>query len=450
MHFTPVILGGLVTLAGLSAQHKPNVLILLADDLGVDYIACYKEGSNPAKTPHIDGLAARGVLFRNAWANPLCSPTRSCLMTGRYGFRTGVGHLVGGGRGRGRRGGGDTGAPLGKELTLPKFLDAAKSSYAHALVGKWHLGGGDRGPNDAGWSHFAGLLRGALGRSSYFNWSRTVNGETAQSTKYATTQHVDDALEFIRASEKKQKPWFCMVTFIAPHSPFHQPPDDLHTGDVNAMEGRDTVARYRAMVEALDMEVGRLLKQLGPGLARTNVIFMGDNGTPRGVVRPPFRDGDAKGTIYEGGVNVPLIVAGPVVKGDPRESAALVGAVDMYSSVAELCGVDVAKDYPEDRKLDSRSFVPHLKSADHAPVRTTVFTEIFRGDYNRAGYAAIRDERFKLIRVFRGDAKPRDRMFDLKEDPFEVRNLLRRTPPDEITARHAKLAAELDRLRGSN
>jgi hypothetical protein len=115
-----------------------------------------------------------------------------------------------------------------------------------------------------------------------------------------------------------------------------------------------------------------------------------------------------------------------------------------------LCGVDVAKDYPEDRKLDSRSFVPHLKSADHAPVRAMVFTEIFRGDYNRAGYAAIRDERFKLIRVFRGDAKPRDRMFDLKEDPFEVSNLLRRTPPAEITARHAKLAAELDRLRGSN
>lgn len=441
----------LVLAAALPSQtRKANVLLLIADDLGVDYVGCYKEGTNPAKTPVIDSLAAKGVLFRNAWAYPLCTPTRAALMTGRYGFRTGIGHLVMGRRGAQRRiqGAGTISPDLLKELTLPKFLDQAKSGYDHALIGKWHLGGGDTGPNDIGWSHFSGLLAGIIGRS-YFSWRRTVDGETATSTKYSTTQKTDDALKFIHASEKSGRPWVCVVAFVAPHSPFHQPPEHLHTIDAKEFESGGQVANYRAMVEALDTEIGRLLKGLGEARERTNVIFMGDNGTPGQVVQEPFRSRDAKGSIYEGGINVPLVVAGPAVGGEPRETPALVHVVDMYSTIAELCGVDVAQQYPKGRLLDGVSIVPMLLDPETRSVRKTVFTELFRGDPNRDGRATIRDARYKMVRIFRGDAKPKDRMYDLQKDPFEVKDVLRRRPSPEILSRYDDLRKEFDRLRGS-
>ncbi len=426
---------------------KANVLLLIADDLGVDYIDCYKEGGDPAKTPTIDSLAANGVMFRNTWAYPLCSPTRAALMTGRYGFRTGIGHLVRGGRGGRRRVEGG-GSDLTKELTLPKLLDQARCGYAHGLIGKWHLGGGDSGPNDAGWSHFSGVIPGVIGRS-YFSWRRTVDGESATSTNYATTQMADDALAFIRANEQKGKPWVCVVSFVAPHSPFHRPPDKLHTTDSKEFERGGNITFYRAMVEAMDTEIGRLLKELGDVRERTNVIFLGDNGTPGRMVQAPFRRGEAKGTIYEGGINVPLVVSGPAVGGRPRETLALVHVVDLFATIAELCGVEVGSHFPKERKLDGVSFVPVLRSAETVSLRETVFTELFRGDPNRAGHAAIRDERYKMIRIFRGDAIPKDRMYDLQKDPFELHNLLRRTPPVEITGRYHSLRSELEQLRGS-
>ena len=145
MRVSRFLLGGLALFtAALPAQtRKANVLLLIADDLGVDYVNCYKEGANPAKTPTIDGLAARGVMFRNVWAYPLCSPTRAALMTGRYGFRTGIGHLVMGGRGglggRGGRGGRGARAPgssdLTKELTLQPFNHWAAIPFNFILEG---------------------------------------------------------------------------------------------------------------------------------------------------------------------------------------------------------------------------------------------------------------------------------------------------------------------------
>ena len=448
----------------LQESPKPNLLILIADDLGVDYVSAYGEGPDPAKTPNIDALADRGVLFRNAWASPVCSPTRACIHTGRYSFRTGIGAVLRGGNGgrRGRRGGGRgrrpgtggavAGLPL-SELTLPELLDKAGSGYSHAAIGKWHLGAGEesRGPNQAGWSHFAGSLSGSLrGENAYFNWQRTVNGATEVCRTYATTMNVDDTLDWIEETEQAEKPWLCYLSFNAPHAPFHNPPNDLHEIDASSLAARRaTVPQYRAMVEAMDREIGRLLRGLGEARDRTNVIFMGDNGTPGQVAQTPFLSNHAKGSLYEGGVNVPLIVAGPIVKTEGRETSALVSATDIFSTAAELCGVSVQGNVPRDLQIDGLSFVPILSNAKHPTIRSTVFSESFRGS-NPAqnGRAAIRGPRYKVVREYRAGSTT-DEFYDLESDPFEQTKLLWGDLNGEQQAEITALCAEMDRLRSS-
>ena len=352
---------------------RRNVLILLADDLGVDMVGIYAEGANPPPTPNLDALAAGGVLFRNVWSDPVCSPTRSTIQTGRHGTRTGIGNIVELG-----------GAPLAlAETTLPELLDQGTGgAYAHAAFGKWHLGddsvGGALAPNLAGYGHFSGALSNFFGGEDYFNWTKVVDGVTSQSSTYATTETVDDASAWIAAT---QEPWFCYVAFNAPHVPYHAPPPGLHTVDLSAagpVPGLDPVPYYRAMVSAMDTEIGRLLAEMDPAVrARTTIIFLGDNGSTAEVSEPPFDPAHAKATLYEGGVRVPLIVSGPPVTQPGRESAALVNTTDVFASVAALAGVDLTSQFPG-LALDSISFVPQLVKDGLPSERKYLFAEAFQ------------------------------------------------------------------------
>lgn len=335
-----------------------NILILLADDLGVEELAAYGVGPAPAPTPTLDQIAASGVLFRNVWSQPTCSPTRATIQTGRYGFRTHIGSVI-------NAFASAPALPL-SEVTLPEMLDLGTGGrYAHAAIGKWHLGsaqvGGDLAPNLAGYSHFAGSMEGQL--QHYQFWRRVVNGSVSTSTRYATTACVNDALSWIR---RQVGPWLCVVNFQAPHAPFHRPPAGLHTQALPGTEpsaicsdpGTSPQPFYKAMVQALDTEIGRLLERLPPGeLARTTVIFLGDNGTDPCVARAPYAPNN-KGTLFEGGVRVPLLVAGYGVTGR-GPSDALVNTSDLFATVAELAGVDLAATLPG-VTLDSISFVPSL------------------------------------------------------------------------------------------
>jgi arylsulfatase A-like enzyme len=420
--------------APLLAQERDNILIIVADDVGVDSVRAYAEGAAPPPTRTLDALAARGVLFRNAWSNPVCSPTRACIHTGRYSYRTGVG----------------TALPAGNELqegeiTLPEQLDARGSGYAHAAIGKWHLtnpSSGTDGPNRAGWSHYAGLLIGAtVPPWSYFEWPRTVNGSTATSLVYTTTQMTDDAIAWIAAQDR---PWLCYVAYNAAHTPFHAPPEHLHTQDLEGLDpDLEPIPFYLAMVEAMDTEIGRLLASLGPDLARTNVIFIGDNGTPNQVSQPPFLPGHAKGTPFEGGVNVPLIVAGPAVTAPGREIGALVGAVDLFATVLELAGAGAQ---PPWVRTDSVSLAGYLRDPAQQPVRTMVYAELFQGDPNTSGFATVRNARYKLIRHLRPDGTLQQ-FYDLAADPFETDDLLDGTLTPIERLNLVALAAELARIR---
>ncbi|MEM7206093.1 MAG: sulfatase-like hydrolase/transferase [Planctomycetota bacterium] len=432
----------LVIALGLASpvRAQDNVLIVIADDLGVDNINAYAESLAPPPTPNIDALAARGVLFRNAWANPLCSPSRANLMTGRRAFRTGVGKFITPPETAGPREN-----VLGlEEMTIPELLDQAGSGYAHAAIGKWHLGdarnGGALGPNRAGWSHFSGFL---YGWSQYYRWPRTVNGATATSTAYQTSQIADDAIDWLATAPE---PWVCHLAFGAPHEPYHEPPAHLHTQNLTGLEPMVTPTPfYRAAVEALDSELGRVLASLPAGvMQRTNVVFLSDNGTPGPVTQWPLAPTHAKGTPYEGGVNVPLVVAGPAVASPGREEAALVEITDVFATVAELCGV--APTVPI-IVSDSRSMAPYLRDPLQAPLRQFVLAEEFVGDVVTAyGSAAIRDDAFKLIRWYR-PVGTSDELYDLMADPLERINLLEAGATPAELQRYQVLSDELVRAR---
>jgi len=444
--FMRVLSAILLLAAAALAQTRHNVLLVVADDLGVDYVAAYNEGTNPPPTPTLSALAARGVLFRNAWANPSCSPTRACLQTGRYPFRTMVGRWIG-----------HTQSPQNvglleqKEVTIPEVLDRAGSGYAHALVGKWHLhdafAPADNPRRVGGYSHFAGLLEGQV--PSYTNWTRYVNGVGTPTTTYCTTQVTDDAIAWIQA---QTQPWVCVVTHQAPHIPYHAPPAHLHTQNLTGLTPQPTthtpanIPFYRAMVQSLDTELGRLFATLGPALmAQTNVVFIADNGTVQQQSVAPFSGTRSKGTPYEGGVNVPLIVAGPAVVQGGREVGALACSTDVFRTVLELTGA--ASHVPPHVPNDSVSLVPYLTNPAQAPLRTFAYTEEFTGTAWPApetnGHATIRNARFKLVRRFGGGASE---LFDLLNDPWELTNLFASSDP-VVAQNRAALAAEIDRLR---
>ncbi len=366
-------------LGGVDDLLSGNVLLLIADDLGVDQLAAYGIGSDLPPTPNLDQMAAEGVLFRNAWSQPVCSPTRATIQTGRYAFRTTIGGVI-------NTSSNEPGLSL-DEVTLPEMLDLGTGArYAHAMIGKWHLGtsqvGGALAPDLAGYGYFAGTLGGQLG--SYTNWQRWVNGVANPTNAYATSVCVDDALDWIHA--RQGEPWMCVVGFQAPHAPFHAPPANLHTQSLPpvvpptscAGNGADPRPFYKAMVQALDTEIGRLLAGLPAGeRARTTVLFLGDNGSESCTQAPP--SGRAKTTLYEGGVHVPLLASGYRV--GQGECAALVNTTDVFATIADLAGVDLSATLPG-VVLDSVSFVRCLADPG-LELREWLFAETF--DQNGPG-----------------------------------------------------------------
>lgn len=405
---------------------QTNTLIIIADDLGVDTIGAYKEGASPAPTPNIDSLAARGVMFRNAYAAPTCSPTRATYLTGRYGFRTGVGrpgHAL----------------PV-SEITLPEVLDHGK--IAHALIGKWHLAAGNdpNSPNLSGWSHFSGSIPGFFyNGQTYFSWRKVVNGRESLVTNYATSENVDDALKWIKS---QTGPWVVSLNFNAAHTPLHEPPGALHTYHLAGKRpDREPIPFFKAMIQAMDTEIGRLLTSLGSTtLARTNVIFLGDNGTEARTTEPPFQADHAKWTVYEGGINVPLIVSGPAVASLGREEKALVCTVDLFHTIAEFQGLNARTIVPAAVALDGISLVPYLRAANSPSLREFAYAESFNA---RIHDRAVRNDRYKLI-----DRNGSEALYDLLIDPFEQTDLLKKPlSPDEHYALNV-LRAEFDRLAG--
>jgi arylsulfatase A-like enzyme len=436
------------------ASHRPpNILFVLADDLGPDSTSVYPQydpkGEN-VSLPTLEALAKRGIVFDNARATPLCSPTRAMILTGRYPHANGVNYVS---------------VPLpATTVSLHRYLaERSASKYATAAIGKWHLG-----PNlfgDIGVPHYDGMI--GSGVADFFNWTETryKNGVTSEVkvTEYATTHIVNRSIEFIdkvKAGDSSQ-PWFLYLTFNAPHGTsandgFQVPPKKLwNQKELSSIADRPVDGKiyngdipvYQALTQAMDTELGRLLAHLDSIGERENtlIIFMGDNGTPLPVQRKnlgPLRG--AKWDILEGGVRVPLVVAGPGVTRHGAREDALVVATDMFSTVAQLAGADTAG------MTESFSIVPLFTKAGADNGRKFAFTELCppsRPPGSGDMYTVVSRDSHKLS-YNRGNWE----FFDLKADPTEAKNLYSAEKPSatqvamkaEITA----LAARPENVKG--
>ncbi|MDF7824999.1 sulfatase-like hydrolase/transferase [Pontiellaceae bacterium B12227] len=383
---------------GASAQ-QTNVLLIIADDLGIDSLAAFNNDPTASlpPTPTIDNIQSNGITFTRYYSYSTCSPTRSAILTGRYAYRTGVYSP-------------QDNNLMANEFTLPDALiGSGVISNRLAQVGKWHLGNDANSPKSiGGWPHFSGALGGGL--PDFYSWQKTVNGTTINAySVYATTDNVNDAEAWIDAQGTNS--WFLWLAFNAPHTPLQRPPNDLHDYDGITDDGEDdSRPHFEAMVQAMDTEIARLLNSVD--LSETTVIFMGDNGTARNVLQPPFPNGrrghHGKGTAYEGGIRVPLLICGAAVS-NGLENTVYDGAlhsVDLYGTILELFGVDIADVVPEELVYDSRSFFDVLGGNAYARDPAEIMVDnafginsaqsIMEGDFKYIGFTNGTEELYNV------------------------------------------------------
>jgi arylsulfatase B len=228
---------------------------------------------------------------------------------------------------------------------------------------------------------------------------------------------VNDAIAWTAAQGTNN--WVLWLGLNAPHSPFHKPPNALHSyTNLPPNPGASTRPYFEAMVEAMDTEIGRLMTNIN--LTNTTVIFIGDNGTSDKVIQPPYSTNHAKGTLYEGGTRVPLIIAGAGVSNPGRESTTLVHCVDLYATILELAGVNLALTLPNSLTFDSQSLLPILTNGVLPAARATI-GEYFAtaGDPALVG-RFVKGARYKLIEFRNGT----NEFYDLLNDQLETTNLL--------------------------
>ena len=397
----------LAFVATATAVPSRNVLLIIADDVGIDSLALFNDDPSASfpPTPTLDGLAQRGVLFSKAYAYPTCSPTRAAILTGRYGFRTGIfspqSHQL-----------------HADEYTLPEILvNNPHLGYRSASVGKWHLGSDNADPSViGGWPHFSGALGGGL--NNYRRWTRVANGVSTNLTNaYAPQENVNDASSWI--ADQGTNTWFMWVGFNAAHTPLHRPPNGMHSYDYLSGTEDDiaTNARpyFEAMVEAMDFQIARLIDNIDTN--GTTIIFLGDNGTAGDVIQPPYDiSGRGKGSLYEGGTHVPMIVAGPDVVNGGRTNDAVVHCADLFATIVELAGGTVPTGVGE----DSRSLVPILEDSVFDPAEDCILVESDDVPGPADDGRAIRNDTYKLIAIEGQD----DRLYDMNADPLESTNLL--------------------------
>ncbi len=417
---------------------KPNVVLIVVDDLGQTDLGCY--GSKYHKTPHLDAFAKSGVKVTDAYsACPVCSPTRVALMTGKHPARLNITDWL-----PGRPDGPNqrvnrpkirTELPL-EEVTLAE--EFKKAGYATAHVGKWHLGGKGFGPTDQGFDvNIAGDDTGTP--LSYFAPFQNKLGtkkmpglDDAKDGEYLTDRLTTEAEEFITAN--KDKPFFLYLAHYGVHTPLTAKKELIEKYKQGPL-GRQSNPTYAAMVESMDESVGRVLKTLDDLKLADNtvVIFTSDNGglaTMEGAVNgipatinSPYREG--KGFLYEGGLRVPFIVRGPGVK-----TGVPVISTDVMPTVLGLCGVK------SEVKFDGRNLAP-LFGGGELEYKPTLYWHYphYANQGSRPG-GAIRDGNWKLIELY---DRERRELFDISKDVSESRNLAA-DKPDVVKELAKKLA----------
>lgn len=413
-------------IAGIGWGKPPNVLILLADDLGWADLGF--QGSSDILSPNLDRLAEQSVRFTDAHVTAsVCSPSRAGLMTGRYQQR--FGHEA-------NSPPGDQGMDLG-QLTM---ADALKQlGYRTGIVGKWHLGNADRYyPSQRGFDYFYGLREGS--RSYFYNPDREdsptsnkrieENGETVAFDGYLTDVLGEKAVQFV--SNSSERPFFLFLSFTAPHGPMHATEEDLQ----RFANITDTKRRtYAAMVWAMDRAIGQVLQQLEQSGQADNTIvwFLSDNGgaTNNGSINLPLAG--HKGIKFEGGIRVPFLMRWPEQLDGGRSYDELVSSMDIYATSLAAAGGDT-----EAADLDGVDLVPFLTGDINGKPHQELY-------WHKLWFSAMRDGDWKLIYVQDyGYA-----LYDLSTDPNETNNLAQQDSQrvDSMKRRLDAWKAEMERPR---
>ncbi len=407
--------GATLLASGARAQpaRQPNIVFFLADDLGYADVSCY--GRPDIATPNIDRIAADGARFEQGYANSaVCSATRTALITGRYQYRLPVGleePIAGSSN--------NVGMPP-DQPTLPSLLKAA--GYGTALLGKWHLGTlPDFSPLRSGYDHFWGFRGGALDYYTHLGVGHEADlwdGDLpVQETGYMTDLLGDRAVDAVASCAKAGQPFFLDVHFNAPHWPWEAPGDEAESDRLRARGLRDfdggSQQTYRAMVQRMDFQIGRVLAALDAnGLARdTIVIFTSDNGGERFADTWPFTG--RKTELLEGGLRIPMVVRWParIPAGQVTQQVAI--SMDWLPTLLAAANTAPAAAFPS----DGMNLLPGLTAAAPATPRQLFWR------YKANAQRAARDGDWKILKIAENTF-----LFDVAADPMERANLKERHP----------------------
>ena len=366
IHFFSILSLIFIFSANASTKEKPNIVFILADDLGYTDLGCY--GSPEINTPSLDKMAKEGIRFTQFYAPAgVCTPTRASFLTGCYPKRVGlhVGVLRP-----------DTQSGLNpNEITIAEILK--EEGYVTGCIGKWHLGLlPEVKPNAQGFDYYYGLPGPNHARSDLYCNETLLKKNSELNYDELTLQYTDEAVSFIR--KNKEKPFFLYLAHSAIHIPLYASKKFRRHEGFNGL--------YRDMVEELDWSCGEVLRELKDAgvLQNTIVVFTSDNG-PAGVAAPPLHGG--KGSTWEAGFRVPLIVRWPEQIPAGSECFEMVTMMDFYPTLAQLTGANI----PNDHKLDGYNITP-LITGKNVKSPYSVFCY-----YGRDGkLAAIRQGQWKL------------------------------------------------------
>jgi arylsulfatase A-like enzyme len=398
-------------LFGQARPAPPNIVFIMADDLGYADVACY--GRPDLKTPNVDRIAAKGVRFLQGYANSaVCSATRTALITGRYQYRLRVGLEE-------PLGGNVIGLPP-EHPTLPALL--RKAGYGTALVGKWHLGSlPNFGPLQSGYDHFYGFRGGALdyyrhtpGGPNEDLWDDDVQ---VHQMGYLTELFGNRAVDVINGYAKERRPFFVSLHFNAPHWPWEAPGDEAESERLR-VQARGIVdydggsqKTYQKMIEAMDAQIGRVLKSLDDNRLTNNtiVVFTSDNGGERFADTWPFTG--RKTELLEGGLRIPSIVSWPARIPQGRTSDQVSISMDWMPTLLAAAGAAPDPQLPP----DGINLLPILTGTAPGVPRTLYWR------YKANAQRAMRDGDMKFLKILDNTF-----LFNVVEDPLERANLKER------------------------
>lgn len=407
----------------------PNVIIIMTDDQGFGDLGI---NQNPnIITPNIDKFANKSIQFNNFFVSPVCAPTRSSLMTGRYSLRTGVRDTYNGGA-----------IMSNNETTIAEILKEA--NYATGIFGKWHLGDNyPFRPSEQGFDESLIHLAGGIGQvgdftnyfkgdTSYFDPILWKNNKQNQYEGYCSDIFAENAIEFIE--KNKNNSFFCYLSFNAPHTPLQVPEkyynmykdldpelgfnDDLSDFRMNEKDKKDARKIY-GMVTNIDDNVGKVINKLKELKIEeeTIIIFMTDNGPQQ--IRYNSSMKGRKGTVYNGGIRVPFYIQYSEKFKESKVINKMSAHIDVLPTILELCNLNV----PNDRKIDGQSLVPLINSkSTNDRFLFSYWTRRFPEKYINM---SIQNDNYKLVGNNDFDSKIEEfELYDLVEDPNENNNII--------------------------